>query len=30
MLLNELLPGQEVAMTTYREGDKADTDIAVC
>ena len=25
MLLNELLPGQEVAMTTYREGDKADT-----
>lgn len=25
MLLNELLPGQEVTMTTYREGDKADT-----
>ena len=24
-LLKEILPGQEIAMTTYREGDKADT-----
>lgn len=24
-LLNELLPGQEITMTTFREGDKADT-----